>query len=87
MPIVRVHVVPSAKIDGFVGLYGDALKIKLRAPAIEGKANEALIHFLARQLKIPLRSIALERGHKSRDKVIRLEGLTKEDVRTRMRCL
>ena len=85
MTLLRVHVVPNAKIDEIIGDYGDAIKIKLRAPAVEGKANAALIRFLARQLKLPQYSIVLERGHRSRDKLIRIHGLTAEDVRARMR--
>jgi len=85
MALLRVHVVPNAKIDGVTGEHGDAVKIKLRAPAVEGKANAALIRFLARQLELPLRAIVLERGQKSRDKVIRIDGLTEQDVRKRMR--
>ncbi len=86
MTILRVHIVPNAKIDCVVGEHGGAVKIKLRAPAVEGKANAALIRFLAEQLKLPRQSIALERGHRSRDKLIRIDGLTAEDVRTRMRA-
>ena len=86
MAILRVHIVPNAKIDCVVGEHGGAVKIKLRAPAVEGKANAALIRFLAEQLKLPRQSIALERGHRSRDKLIRIDGLTAEDVRTRMRA-
>jgi uncharacterized protein (TIGR00251 family) len=86
MTIVRVHVVPGAKIDGVAGEYAGAIKIKLRAPAVEGKANAALIRFLAEQLKLPRHSIVLERGHRSRNKVIRIDGLTEADVRGRMRA-
>ena len=86
MTIVRDYVVPGAKIDSVVGEDAGAMKIKLRAPAVEGKANAALIRFLAEQLKLPRHSIVLERGHRSRDKVIRIDGLTEEDVRTRMRA-
>ena len=86
MAILRVHVVPNAKIDSLIGDYGDAIKIKLRAPAVEGKANAALMRFLAKQLKLPRHSIVLERGHASRDKLIRIDGLTAEDVRMRMRA-
>ena len=86
MAILGVHVVPNAKSDGVAGEYGGAIKIKLRAPAVEGKANAALIRFLAAQLKLPRHSILLERGHRSRDKVIRIDGLTAEDVRMRMRA-
>lgn len=84
MAILRVHVVPNAKIDGVVGEHGGAIKIKLRAPALEGKANEALILFLAEQLNLPRYSILLQRGHKSRDKVFRIDGLTEADLRRRM---
>jgi len=86
MTILRVHIVPNAKIDCVVGEHGGAVKIKLRAPAVEGKANAALIRFLAEQLKLPRQSIALERGHRSRDKLIRVDGLIAEGVRTRMRA-
>ena len=85
MTILRVHVVPNAKIDGVAGEYGGAIKIKLRAPAVEGRANAALIRFLAEQLKLSRHAIVVKRGHKSRDKLIRIDGLTAEDVRMRMR--
>ena len=84
MATLRVHVVPNAKIDKVVGEHGDAIKIKLRAPAVEGKANAALISFLAEELKIPRRAIVLERGQKSRDKLIRIEGLSDKEVRSRL---
>ena len=86
MTIVRVYVVPGAKIDSVVGEHAGAMKIKLRAPAVEGKANAALIRFLAEKLELPRHSIVLERGHRSRDKLIRIDGLSAEDVRTRMRA-
>jgi uncharacterized protein (TIGR00251 family) len=84
MTTLRVHVVPNAKIDSIVGEYGGAVKIKLRAPAVEGKANAALIRFLAEHLKLPRHLIVLERGHKSRDKLIRINGLSEDDVRRRL---
>jgi hypothetical protein len=86
MAILRVHVIPNAKSDCVVGEHGGAVKIKLSAPAVEGKANAALIRFLAEQLKLPRHSIVLECGHRSRDKLIRIDGLSAEDVRTRMRA-
>ena len=84
MTILQVHVVPGAKIDRVVGEHAGAMKIKLRAPAVEGKANAALISFLAEQLKLPRHSIVLERGHRSRNKVIRINGLTEENARRRL---
>ena len=81
MTTIRVHVIPNAKIDKVVGEHGDAIKIKLRAPAIEGKANTALRKFLAEKLSIPQRAIVLERGERSRDKVLRIDGLSEKTIR------
>ena len=82
MAILRIHVIPNAKIDCVVGIHGDAIKIKLRAPAVGGKANAALIRFLAEHLKLPRHSIAVERGHTSRDKLIRIHGPGAEKTRS-----
>jgi uncharacterized protein len=71
-------------MDSVEGPHGDAIKIKLHAPAVEGKANEALIRFLAKQLKLPRHSIVLQHGQSSRDKVIRIDGMTEQDVRSRL---
>ena len=84
MTILRIHVVPNAKSDSVVGEHGGAVKIKLRAPAVEGKANATLIRFLAEQLKLPRHAIVLERGQRSRDKLIRIDGLSEDDVRRRL---
>lgn len=81
MATIRVHVIPNAKIDKVVGEHGDAIKIKLRAPAVAGRANTALRRFLAEKLSIPQRAIVLEHGEKSRDKVIRIDGLSEETIR------
>ncbi len=81
MAILRFHVVPNAKIDEVIGEHGGAIKIKLRAPAVEGKANAALRCFLADQLNISQRAIILEHGQRSRDKLIRVDGMSEEDVR------
>jgi uncharacterized protein len=87
MATLRFHVVPNAKQNKVMGQHGQAIKIKLRAPTLEGKANAALRSFLAEELKIPERSIALERGQKSREKLIRIEGLSEEDARDRLLAL
>jgi uncharacterized protein (TIGR00251 family) len=78
---IRVHVIPNAKVDKVAGEHGDAIKIKLRAPAVEGKANAALRRFLAEKLSIPQRAIVLDHGEKSRDKVIRIDALSEETIR------
>jgi uncharacterized protein (TIGR00251 family) len=80
MAMVRVHVVPNAKQNKVAGEYGDAVRIKLRAPAIEGKANAALIRFLAELLGLPPHAIVLEQGHRSRHKLVRIDGLSAAEV-------
>lgn len=67
-----------------VGEHGGAIKIKLRASAVEGKANAALISFLAERLNVPARTIVLLRGHKSRDKLVRIDGLSEQELRHRL---
>jgi uncharacterized protein (TIGR00251 family) len=84
MATLRFHIVPNAKSDTVVGQHGDAIKIKLRAPAVEGKANTALRRFLEEKLSIPQRAIVLERGERSRDKVIRIDDLSEADVYRRL---
>jgi len=67
-----------------VGEHAGAIKIRLRAPAVEGKANAALVDFLANRLKVPKLTIVLLRGHKSRDKLVRIDGLSEEELRRRL---
>jgi len=81
MGTFRFHIVPNAKQEKVIGEHGAAIKIKLRAPALEGKANAALRRFLAERLQIPERKIVLEHGQKSREKLIRIEGLNAEEIR------
>lgn len=84
MAILRFHIIPNAKQNKVLGEHGVAIKIKLRPSAVEGKANAALRSFLAEVLNISEREIVLARGHKSREKVIRIEGLSEEEVRRRL---
>jgi hypothetical protein len=76
----RVHIIPNAKIDTLVGEHGDAIKIKLRVPTMAGKANAAL-HSFGGKIEVLKSAIVLERGERSRDKVIRIDGLSEEDIR------
>ena len=84
MATLRFHIVANAKETKIVGEHGAAIKIKLRAPAVEGKANSALISFLAEQLNISQRAIVLEHGQRSRNKLIRITDLSEEEVRCRL---
>jgi uncharacterized protein (TIGR00251 family) len=73
---LTLHVQPGAKRSEIVGLHGDALKIKLSAPPIEGRANEALLKFLAGIFKVPGRNVELYQGGQSRHKVVAITGST-----------
>jgi uncharacterized protein len=79
---VKVH--PRARKNAITGEIGDALKVSLTAPPIEGRANEACIEFFANVLKVPRSSISIAAGQNSRNKVIRVSGLTSEQVRRRI---
>lgn len=70
--VLALHVQPGARRTEVAGLHGDALKLRLAAPAVEGKANAALREFLAAAFGVPLRSVTLLRGETSRDKVVRI---------------
>ena len=78
---VRVH--PRARKNAITGELGDALKLSLTTPPIEGRANEACIEFLAKLLKVPRSSVTIASGLTNRDKVIRVAGVTGQYVRDR----
>jgi uncharacterized protein (TIGR00251 family) len=79
---LRIH--PRAKKNGITGELGGALKVSLIAPPIEGRANQACIEFFAKLLKVPRSSVTIASGQISRNKVIRVAGLTAEQVRERL---
>jgi len=76
-----VHVVPRSHRDGVVGLYGDALKVRLTAPPVKGRANQALRAFLAERLDVPVGAVEVVSGHTSRHKVVRVAGIAAARVR------
>lgn len=72
--LLVLHIQPGAKRSGVAGLHGDALKIRLAAPPIEGRANDALLRFIADSFGVPLRNVELQRGAQSRHKTVRVSG-------------
>jgi uncharacterized protein (TIGR00251 family) len=72
--ILDVHVQPGAKRSEFAGQHGSRIKIRLAAPAMENRANEALIEFLAAHYRVPRRNVRIASGLKSRDKRVVIEG-------------
>jgi uncharacterized protein len=80
---VRVH--PRAKTNAITGEVGDALKLALTAPPVEGRANQACIVFLAEVLNVPRSSVTIAAGGTSRNKVIRIAGVSADQVEDRLR--
>ncbi len=76
---VRVH--PGAKRDAVVGLHAGAVKIALCAPPVDGRANEALIAFVAEKVGLPRARVSLVAGASSRSKVLRITGKGAAEVR------
>jgi len=77
---LTLHIQPGAKKTEFAGRHGEALKIRLAAPPVDGKANEALIKFVAETLALPKSAVSLKSGQTSRRKVLEISGATSEAV-------
>jgi uncharacterized protein len=82
---VRVH--PGARRNAVTGLHADALKIALTTPPVDGRANEALIAFLADALRLPKSSITLVTGATSRSKLLRITGRTPAQIQSALGLL
>jgi uncharacterized protein len=82
-----VRATPRARKNEVVGMQGDALKVKLAAPPIEGAANASLCTFLAEQLGVHRNAVTLVAGQTSRQKVVRVEGVTADQVQAHIGVL
>jgi uncharacterized protein (TIGR00251 family) len=71
---LAVHVQPGAKRSEVAGLHGDRLKIRIAAPAVDGRANDALVRFIAGRLGIPKSAVAVVKGEHSRAKLLAVSG-------------
>lgn len=81
---LAIKAIPNAPRSEVCGWLGEALKVKVHAPPVEGKANEALCAFLAETLDLPKRAVTVLRGDTSRQKVVRVEGLDLAAVKARL---
>ena len=81
--ILRLYIQPGAKRNEIIGLMQDELKIKLATPALEGRANSALIKFLAQLFDVPKSKVVLKSGEKSRHKIIEI---SESDVNPEQLC-
>lgn len=84
--ILKLHIVPGARQTMVAGLHGDRLKIKVAAPPEKGRANQELLEFLARSLKVPLKDVRLTSGAASRAKVVAVHDIS-PDLESRLLAL
>ena len=78
--ILKVYLQPKASKNEIVGPYRDGVKVRITSPPVEGKANEALVQFLAKALKIPASHIGIVRGHHSREKTLKISGIEGQEL-------
>ena len=78
--ILSVHVIPGAARNEIVSLEGKTLKVRVTAPPVKGKANEALVKLLAKALGVRKNQIEIVSGHKARQKMIEVEGVDENAV-------
>jgi uncharacterized protein len=79
-----IKVRPRAKKNAITGEVGDALKVSLTAPPADGQANETCVEFFAKLLRVPRSSVTIASGLSSRNKVIRVAGISAEELRKRV---
>lgn len=78
--VLEVKVVPRASRDRIGPLVGDRIKVQLTAPPVDGAANEALRALLAKALGVPRAGVVLVRGETSREKTVRVEGASRQEL-------
>jgi len=81
---LTLHIQPGAKKTALAGVHGDAMKIRLAAPPVDGRANACLLDFLAEHLGVARRQVVLVSGESARSKRVRVEGLDAESVRQKL---
>jgi uncharacterized protein len=82
--VLRVHVQPGARGEGITGVHANALKVRVREPATSGRANEAVLALLAKELDVPATALTLSGGASSRDKRVRFAGLSAAELEKRL---
>jgi uncharacterized protein (TIGR00251 family) len=82
--VLPIKAVPDAPRTEICGWLGEAVKIKVHAPPVEGRADEVLCDFLAEQLKLPRRAVTVRHGDTSRQKLVRIDGLSLAEAKTRL---
>ena len=85
--LLRLHVQPRAAHNQVAGLQGEALKLRLTSPPVDGKANKAVLATLARLLELPKSCLSLRTGLQSRTKTVRIENADEAQLRARLQAL
>jgi uncharacterized protein len=81
---LRLRVSPGARRSELVGRHGDGWKVRVTAPPEDGRANNAVLDLLARRLDLPRRALSIVSGHTAREKVVRMEGIDREESERRL---
>ncbi len=82
---IDLHIQPRASRTEIAGLHGDALKLRIASPPVDGAANDEIVRFLADQLRVPRRAVAITAGASGRRKVVTVEGTTVDAARHALR--
>jgi len=81
---LNVRLTPRAARDAIVGFEAETLRVRVSAPPVDGKANEALTRLLASKLRVARSAVRVVAGQSSRSKVVAVDGLTSDEVRRRL---
>jgi uncharacterized protein (TIGR00251 family) len=82
--VFKVHLTPRASRDAVGDLHGDAVKVFIKAPPVDNRANQALVKYLAKKLDVKSRDVSIVTGHTSRIKTLAVAGLQPGDVASRL---
>ena len=85
--LLHLYIQPRSSRNGFVGVYGNSMKLAITAPPVDGKANKAVVSFFASFFKMKKKDISIKHGLQSRKKSILLAGLDLDDIKTRIEAV
>ena len=80
--IIKIKAVPNSSKNQFCGVMDSALKVKIKAPAVDNKANDELIKFLSKSLKVPKSCVSIDSGNTSKVKIVYIENYTIEQIKS-----
>jgi|HubBroStandDraft_2_1064218.scaffolds.fasta_scaffold1285255_1 uncharacterized protein (TIGR00251 family) len=83
---LKVRVIPNARKNEVAACTGDEIRLKVKAPAVDGKANAALIEYLSELANVPRSRIAIKAGEKARTKIIEIDGPSSDQVLARVKA-